>query len=110
MGYLQGYDDDQGEILQAIRNERNRQEDLKSKGKFSFTCFDSEMNHFEFITVLLEEVGEASHEVNEGIGKGTINEAKLWDELVQVATVCVARLEEIQKRHKRRAPDGAKCK
>lgn len=111
MGYLQGYYDDQGECLEAIRKERQRQERLKSQGKFSSTCADLDLSHSERLAILGEEYGEACHEVNEGIGAGrSVNQAKLWDELVETAAVCIAWLEAIQKMNQRRAPEGAKRK
>lgn len=108
MSYLQGYDDDMGECLEAIRKERFRQEDLKAKGKFKYSCADQEMTHAERLSVLMEEVGEASHEVNEMIGKDReyagSKRKELWDELVQVAAVATAWLEAIHRANGRRVP------
>jgi glycerol dehydrogenase-like iron-containing ADH family enzyme len=96
MGYLTGYDDANGEVLEAIRRERFRQEDLKSKGKFAYSCADGGMSNAERLTVLAEELGEVSHEVNEGIGTGrVIDMKKLRKELIEVAAVACAWIEAI---------------
>lgn len=82
------------EIYRAISNERFRQEDLKRQGRFAYTCADEEMSHLEFLAVIAEEIGEVAHEINEGIGPGrSIDETKLMREVIQVAAVCVARVE-----------------
>lgn len=82
--------------LEAVKVERDKQEELKKKGKFAYTCADKEMNDFEALAVLAEEFGEVAHEVNEGIGDGRkINKQKLKKELVQTAAVCIAWLEKL---------------
>lgn len=84
-------------ILDDIVEELSRQKSLKQAGKFAYTCADLEMNHLERFAVLGEEFGEAAHEVNEGNGGRPIDEKKLRTELVQVAAVCVAWIEALDK-------------
>lgn len=79
------------EIMRDIRLERDRQESLKRDGKFRFTCADPEMTSGEFLSVLMEEVGEVARALNENDMKN------LREEIVQVAAVCVARLERLSK-------------
>lgn len=83
MSYLQ--------IMADVRRERDRQESLKREGKFRYTCADPEMTDGEFLSVLMEEVGEIAKAFNEGDAEGAETE------IVQVAAVCVARLERIGK-------------
>ena len=91
MGYTIWPDGRAGEAVEAVYQERGRQEELKHKGKFAYTCADPEMTHPERLAVLGEEFGEVCHEVNEGIGVGReVNVAKLRKELIQVAAVAVA--------------------
>jgi NTP pyrophosphatase (non-canonical NTP hydrolase) len=85
------YDENLVTILDLVATERGRQERLKSEGKFTYSCADKEMQHSEALTVLAEEVGEAAHEVNEGIGPDRfIDKRRLLKELIQVAAVAVA--------------------
>jgi NTP pyrophosphatase (non-canonical NTP hydrolase) len=77
-------------VLKHVKRERDRQEELKRKGKFAFTCADPEMSNPERFLVLAEEFGEVGHELNEAIGGRALDVAKLRTELVQVAAVCVA--------------------
>lgn len=72
----------------AILRERMRQEQLQAEGRFSHTPSDPEMSDTAFLAVLVEEVGEVARAINDAEGV-----ARLRDELVQVAAVCVARLE-----------------
>lgn len=100
-------------IFTLIANERSRQNELKAAGRFAYTCADNELSDADRDTILTEEVGEVSdealslllskckgrvsHEVNEGIGPGrTVNREALRKELIQVAAVVVAWLENIQ--------------
>lgn len=84
------YSDDTVTILDLVASERGRQNFLKSQGKFAYTCADKEMSHSEALAVLTEEVGEAAHEVNEGIGGRYVDKRRLLKELIQVAAVAVA--------------------
>jgi hypothetical protein len=102
MGYTIWPDTKTGDILSLVNEERNRQEDLKRKGKFAYTCADPASDLFtnsDKLTVLVEEVGEAAHEINEGIGPGRrVDMAKLKKELIEVAAVAVAWAESINPR------------
>ncbi len=90
------YTDSMVAVLDLVATERGRQLFLKSQGKFAYTCSDKEMTHFEALTVLAEEVGEAAHEVNEGIGGRYIDKRRLLKELIQVAAVAVAWSEKVK--------------
>ncbi len=110
MGYLQGYDDEMGEVLADVRKERFRQEELFSKGKFPWACDDPGISDVKKLAVLAEEFGEASkeaaqiEEVYDRDARGLPqfkNTAEFNDEvkrrrtllraeLIQVAAVCVA--------------------
>jgi hypothetical protein len=100
-------------ILNDISIERNRQEQLKKDGKFLWTCADLRVaGYADKLAVLSEEVGEAAKEVVDL----TIEQLKydkemleypkhrreqrrdrLRKELIQVAAVCVAWCEAIDK-------------
>ena len=78
------------DILISVQHERLRQEQLKAAGKFTKTCADN-MPNAERLVVLAEEFGEVAREVCESLeGKPTPN---LRTELIQVAAVCVAWVE-----------------
>lgn len=102
MGYLQGYDDTNGEVLTAIRRERQRQEQLKASGRFALTCADAGMTDEQCLAVLVEEVGEVSHEIKKiiGVDLGRFNREqyrnRLREELVQVAAVAVGWIERLE--------------
>jgi NTP pyrophosphatase (non-canonical NTP hydrolase) len=98
---------------QDIFAERERQEKLKAEGKFLFTCAD-EVDETVKLAVLAEEFGEVAKEVTEltimydKIIQGKITEddintqeiqnyKKLRTELIQVAAVCVAWVEAIDR-------------
>lgn len=107
-------------VLIDIANERNRQEVLKAQGKFEWSvadefCTRSEAERteltnqgtlywperrvitpFERLTVLAEEFGEVSAEVCEGITR-PLNRVALRSELIQVAAVCAAWVEYLDK-------------
>lgn len=93
--------------LARIAIERNNQETLKEKGKFRNSCADEGVHDNWRFTVLGEEFGEVSRELNEssefGIGREN-NDAKLASELIQVAAVCVAWLEAIAMRNGGKLP------
>lgn len=80
-------------VYALIDTERARQEELKARGKFTATCADN-IDNFRKLAVLLEEVGEAAMEVNDG------HLECLKIELVQVAAVTVAWLESFSERVK----------
>lgn len=86
-------------IFNHIDNERTRQEYLKKTGRFDFSCSDPGITNAGRLAVLVEEVGEVAHEVNEGIGHAHnsryVDLVKLRKELIQAATVAVAWIEAI---------------
>jgi hypothetical protein len=92
-------------VVARVLNERIRQEELCQSGKFAFTCVDEGISHFERLSVLAEEFGEAAHEVNESIGGRKLDLEKLRSELVQVAAVTVAWLEYLET-HLAQSPTG----
>lgn len=78
-------------ILSDVRKERTRQEQLKSEGKFSYTCADHEMSNGKCLAVLMEEVGEVAKELNESDDVSLEQHmSSLRAELIQVAAVAVA--------------------
>jgi hypothetical protein len=87
-------------IIGDIARERARQEELKLQGKFPFTCADDGITDCQRYTVLGEEFGEVGHELNERIGVLTASPdvEKLRAELIQVAAVAVAWIENIDSR------------
>lgn len=78
---------DRNTALSLIVSERNRQEVLKSAGKFRHTCADADLSHTSCLPVLAEEFGEVARAVCEKDG------GNLCEELTQVAAVCLAWLE-----------------
>ncbi len=74
----------------SVAQELRRCERLKASGKFSKTI--DECTDLEALAVLVEEVGEAGHEVNESIGRGVdfARQARLHTELIQVAAMALA--------------------
>ena len=73
-----------------VADELKRCERLKAAGKFSKTI--DECTDLEALAVLVEEVGEAGHEVNEAIGRAVDHDrqARLHTELIQVAAMALA--------------------
>jgi hypothetical protein len=99
-------------ILNDIADERKRQEKLKSDGKFLWTCASLNVPHNAKLAVLAEEFGETAKEiVDYGISIDKYMAEKLSfplhrrlyflkrirEELIQVAAVCVAWCEAIDK-------------
>lgn len=82
-------------VLGEVYAERGRQEFLRSKGKFPWTCRDVGPSDAEKNAVLGEEVGEVAREVTESLIQGIRRTHNLRKELVQVAAVCVAWIEAI---------------
>jgi NTP pyrophosphatase (non-canonical NTP hydrolase) len=109
--------------LADINEERKRQEELRIAGKFLWTCADPDQSNPRKLAVLTEETGEVAREVTEEMifqdkvkrdpcsvkhsfldtfsgsaNRGHIkakHRAKLREELVQVAAVCVAWIESL---------------
>lgn len=87
----------QEEIFTAIVLERDKQNAYKKAGKFMFTCADPEIGHMTACAVLMEEVGEAARAAMAtlGLSKEPPEQADLKKELIQVAAVTVAWLEQL---------------
>ena len=77
-------------IYHEIDDERDRQEYLKSQGKFKYTCADIEKPDPECLSVIIEEVGEIGRALND---REILD--KLKQEILQTAACCVAWLEKI---------------
>lgn len=75
------------DVLRQVQVERTYQKACKEMGKFDYTCDEPQMNDHEFVSILLEEVGEVAKALNDGDIKN------FRYEILQVAAVCVARLE-----------------
>ena len=92
--------------LASVRNERNRQDELKAAGKFPWTCgdiFNPDTNEpiplSEKLAVLAEEFGEVADivckfQANRAESKG-LSLKDLREELIQVAAVAVSWAESI---------------
>jgi NTP pyrophosphatase (non-canonical NTP hydrolase) len=95
-----------------IYAERDRQESLKVSGKFFWTCADKDVSHQAKLAVLAEEFGETAREVVDydiGVAKYNVEKLefpphrklyflkRIRKELIQVAAVCVAWCEAIDK-------------
>lgn len=86
-------------VFDDIYLERNRQERLKSLGKFPFTCADVELGDISAGLILGEEYGEVCRAVlNASHLAHDQYETDLRAELVQVAAVTVAWIEKLDKR------------
>lgn len=79
-------------IHEEIADERQRQLKLRAQGRFGATA--SDMTDAEALAVLVEEVGEVARAILEkqGLANDT-HDKNLRKELVQVAAVCVAWIE-----------------
>lgn len=91
-------------ILADVNAERDRQEELRRTGAFDFTCADRwevssgrMVNSADKLAVLAEEFGEVAREVNEGF-RNKVDLHKLRAELIQVAAVAVAWVEDLDAR------------
>lgn len=78
--------------VDAIVEERHRQNKLKADGKFAYTCADvivgeHRITSADKLAILAEEFGEVARAVCEG------DRVNLREELTQVAAVCLAWLE-----------------
>ena len=84
--------------VRDIWQERLRQDDLKAAGKFAHTCADIELVNTDRLAVLVEEVGEVATAVMNMNGLAfDEGKAALRKELVQVAAVCLAWLDGLDK-------------
>lgn len=77
-------------LFREISDERDRQEELKASGRFAETCADASMAPALKLAVLTEEVGEVARCICDGDSN-----ARLREELVQVAAVATAWLESL---------------
>jgi hypothetical protein len=96
-------------VLCDVERERDRQEALKRAGKFKWSCADSSIaaaNHTATdalgnaakFAVLGEEFGEVARHITEALIDGyRYNNRELKKELIQVAAVCVAWVEAIDR-------------
>lgn len=84
------------EAFQAIRKERNRQEDLVTAGRFAWTCADPLAIEEAKLAVLMEEVGEVARVLCDKLKHSPAEVAVLLrGEIIQVAAVAVAWLESL---------------
>lgn len=80
-------------ICDEVLDELGRAGDLQKQGRFPKTI--DMCNDFEALAVLVEEVGEVSHEVNETIGRAHTKEQaaayhkRLRTELIQTAAMAI---------------------
>jgi len=79
-------------VLTKVRQERERQEDLKQQGKFKHTCADAEVPLGDKLAILIEEVGEVAEAILQVQDLNTLGDPikDLRKELIQVAAVAVA--------------------
>lgn len=90
-------------VLAHVRLERRRQEQLKSEGRFEFTCADGGLSNAEKLTILVEEVGETAREVLTQSGRRLARDTvgttdALYGELLQVAAIAVAWMQSFARR------------
>ncbi len=83
------------QVLADIAAERFRQEDLRRKGRFRYTCADGELSLTEKLAVLTEEVGEFARETMTQNGRRLARDTRgtpegLYREIIQVAAVAAA--------------------
>lgn len=101
IGYTAGWEDHRQEAeqfphpLRRIADERLRQLSLKEAGKFRYTPSDSALCESDRFALLTQEVLEVSQEVENlrGLTYYEGSQAALYNELTQVAAICVAWLE-----------------
>jgi len=85
--------------LADVWEERANQERLRSEGRFTHTCADDGISDFERYAILAEEMGEVARACLENAElSNDVHGANLRKELVQVAAVAVAFIENIDKR------------
>lgn len=78
------------DVAQKAVQEIQKQERLAHMLRFGGAHVLLGDQNFAKLPVLLEESGEVARELNEAIVTGRLDEAKLFDELVQTAAVCLA--------------------
>jgi NTP pyrophosphatase (non-canonical NTP hydrolase) len=79
-------------ILQAVQDERLRQNKLVEQGKIPFNCADKARPHSQKLPILVEEIGEVAQAMMQVTTGSSSHDAKrdLQKELIQVAAVAVA--------------------
>lgn len=82
----------QARVINDILLERKRQEWLKAEGRFQYTPADPQLDDGERLAILVEEIGEIAKAIQYGAG--------LRDELIQVAAVCAAWVEFLDKENR----------
>lgn len=82
---MSAIDDSLKAVLKDLISERNRQEWLKTTGKFPFTCADAGVTDIERLPILVEEIGEVARAMLDREG-----DEQLYEELIQCAAVCAA--------------------
>lgn len=86
-------------IFGDIIDERRRQDQLRDSGRFTHTCADDGQTDFARLATLGEEFGEACGAAAQAAGACTDRTtADLRKELIQVAAVAVAFLENLDRR------------
>lgn len=86
--------DENALVLEDVRRECRRQQELKEEGRFEYTCRDPEMTDTERLAVLVEEVGECARAVLESSKLANDKHgADLRKELIQVAAVATSWVE-----------------
>lgn len=90
-----GYEIIESDAIRAVKGELNRQVDLKAKGRFKYTPKDHEIDDWEKLAMLAEEIGEVARAVlaNSELVQEEPSAEHLREELVQVAAVAVAWIE-----------------
>lgn len=90
-----GYEIIESDAIRDVKNETNRQVQLKAEGRFKFTPKDTEVPDTVKLGMLAEEFGEVARCVlaNMDIVQEPASVEQLRKELVQVAAIAVAWLE-----------------
>lgn len=87
---------DNRQILKDIADERQRQDYLKSIGRFKYTLADDGLSDAIKLACIMEEVGEIARNILASAGKMTDGDptpAAQYKELMQIAALCVAWME-----------------
>lgn len=78
------------QVVEAVMEERIRQETLRVEGRFRYTCADPEMSPGDKLACLAEEFGEVARAMLHERGLVADGGGELRTELIQVAAVAVA--------------------
>lgn len=82
-------------IASEVHEERRRQELLFKAGKHTKTI--DMCSNLERLVILAEEFGEVAHEVGDSMQPCGFDKAHLREELIQVAAVCMAWVESLDR-------------